>query len=162
MPAPALIDLATIDPDKVVADIETIRESNPQRYEFEQLTAICHFDADEGTVAGILDVPEDPWWGRGHVPGRPLMPGVLMLESAAQLCSWCVHQVYTAEQKGEGRIFGFGGIDGVKFRSVLFPPARMIILGRKAEIRPRRAVFDTQGYVDGKQVFQARITGMWV
>ena len=27
----------------------------------------------------------DPWWGRGHIPGRPLMPGVLMLEAAAHL-----------------------------------------------------------------------------
>ena len=162
MPPKTLIDLAKVDPDKVVADIEAIRQHNPQRHEFEQLTHICHFDIEAGEVAGVLDVPEDPWWGRGHVPMRPLMPGVLMLEAAAQVCSWCVHQVYGPEGHGADRMFGFGGIDKVKFRNVLFPPARMLILGRKADLRPRRAVFDTQGFVDGKMMFQAQITGMWV
>ena len=161
MPPRTLIPLDAIDPELVVADIETIRQSNPQRYEFEQLSHICHVDLEAGEVVGVLDIPEDPWWGAGHVPARPLMPGVLMLESAAQLCSWCVHQIYDASQH-PGKIFGFGGIDGVKFRGTIFPPDRMIILGRKVEVRPRRAVFDTQGYVDGRMAFQAQITGMWV
>lgn len=161
MPPRPLIELAQIDLDQVLYPIEVIRESNPQRYEFEQLSYICHFDREAGTVAGVLDIPEDPWWAKGHVPDRPLMPGVLMLEAAAQLCSWCVHQVFDDDQKA-GRIFGFGGIEGVKFRQVVFPPARLLILGRKAEIRARRAVFDTQIFLDGRQACQARITGMWV
>lgn len=163
MPPRALIDLSAIDPDRVVADIETIRESNPQRYEFEQLSHICHMVRDEGEVAGVLDVPEDPWWARGHVPQRALMPGVLMLESAAQVCSWFVHQVYDASKYGE-RIFGFGGIDKVKFRSVIFPPDRLVVLGKCLDLRPRRAVFSAQGYHGDleRMVFQAEITGLWV
>ncbi len=161
MPPRPLIDLSTIDPDQVLYPIEVIRESNPQRLEFEQLSWICHFDLEEGTVAGVLEVPEDPWWAKGHVPDRPLMPGVLMLEAAAQLCSWCVHQVFDDSTK-EGRIFGFGGIDNVKFRRAIFPPARLLIVGRKAEIRARRAVFDTQIYVENRLACQSRITGMWV
>ncbi|MDJ0975173.1 MAG: beta-hydroxyacyl-ACP dehydratase [Planctomycetota bacterium] len=161
MPPRPLFDLSTIDPDKVLYDIETIRASNPQRFEFEQLSWICHFDLESGTVAGVLEIPEQPWWAAGHVPDRPLMPGVLMLEAAAQLCSWCVHQVFDDDSKA-GRIFGFGGIDGVKFRNPVFPPSRLLIIGKKAEIRPRRAVFDTQSFVDGGMACQARITGMWV
>ena len=107
MPRSALFDVASLDLDHVVADIEAIREHNPQRYEFEQLSWICHMDVEAGDVAGVLEIPEDVWWGRGHCPGRPLMPGVLMLECAAQLCSWFVHQVYDSSQKA-GRIFGFG------------------------------------------------------
>jgi len=163
MPPRALIDPTRLDPSRVVADIEAIRSKNPQRYEFEQLSHICHLDLDLGEVAGVLDVPEDPWWGRGHVPGRPLMPGVLMLESAAQLCSWFVHQVYDAEHAG--RIFGFGGIDAVKYRAVIFPPARLVVLGKRVEVRPRRAIFDTQGFLGddlSQMAFEARITGMWV
>jgi 3-hydroxyacyl-[acyl-carrier-protein] dehydratase len=163
MPPKALIDIATVDPDQVLADIEAIRQHNPQRHEFEQLSHICYFDKEAGTVAGVLDVPADPWWGAGHVPARPLMPGVLMLESAAQVCSWFVHQIYDAK-KYEGRIFGFGGLDNVKFRSTVFPPDRMIILGHCKELRPRRARFEVQGYHDGMQrmIFQADITGLWV
>ena len=161
MPPRTLFPLDSFDPNEVVADIETIRQSNPQRFEMEQLSWICHFDRETGEAAGVLEIPEDPWWGAGHVPGRPLMPGVLMLEAAAQLCSWCVHQLYDASQH-PGKIFGFGGIDDVKFRGTIVPPHRMIILGKKVDLRPRRAVFDTQGYVDGRMAFQAKITGMWV
>lgn len=163
MPPRALIDASKVNPNTVVADIEAIRQHNPQRYEFEQLSHICYADLEAGELAGVLDIPEEPWWANGHVPGRPLMPGVLMLEAAAQLCSWYVHQVHDGSD--EQRIFGFGGIDGVKYRSVVFPPARLIILGRRVEVRSRRAIFDTQGYLGNdleRMVFEARITGLWV
>ena len=163
MPPRSLFDISELDPDLVVADIENIRLSNPQRYEFEQLSHICHANLEAQEVVGVLDVPADPWWGKGHVPDRPLMPGVLMLEAAAQVCSWFVHQVYD-DAKYSGRIFGFGGIDNVKFRSVIFPPDRLVILGKCLDYRPRRAIFQTQAYhADLKRmVFQADITGLWV
>ena len=163
MPPRSRFDISQLDPDAVVADIETIRKSNPQRYEFEQLSHICYADLEAGDVVGILDVPEDPWWGKGHVPARALMPGVLMLEAAAQVCSWYVHQIYDAT-KYEGRIFGFGGLDKVKFRSTIFPPDRLVILGRCIELRPRRATFEAQGFHGDleRMVFQAKITGLWV
>jgi 3-hydroxyacyl-[acyl-carrier-protein] dehydratase len=161
MPVVPLFPLERVDPEAVAADIEDIRRANPQREEMEQLSRICFVDVDAGEVAGVLEIPEDPWWGRGHIPGRPLMPGVLMIEAAAQLCSWFVRRVYADADYG-GRFFGFGGIDDVKFRGAIFPPSRLLILGKRLEIRTRRAVFDTQGYVDGTPMFEARITGMWV
>jgi len=161
MPPRALIPLEIIDVDRVVADIEAIRKTNPQRYEMEQLSRIVHHDSETGAVAGVLDVSEEPFWARGHIPGRPLMPGVIMIEAAAQLCSWAVRQVYDTSEYSD-RFFGFGGIDDVKFRGTVFPGQQMIILGAKNEVRPRRAVFDTQGWVEGRMVFQAKITGMWV
>jgi 3-hydroxyacyl-[acyl-carrier-protein] dehydratase len=161
MPPRALIPLEIIDVDRVVADLEAIRQTNPQRYEMEQLSRIVHFDPEDGAVAGVLEVEDEPFWARGHIPGRPLMPGVIMIEAAAQLCSWAVRQVYDTSEY-EDRFFGFGGIDDVKFRGTVFPGQQMVILGVKNEVRPRRAVFDTQGWVDGRMVFQAKITGMWV
>ena len=161
MPPRALIPLETIDVDRAIADIEAIRKINPQRYEMEQLSRIVHYDPEAGAVAGVLDVADEPFWARGHIPGRPLMPGVIMIEAAAQRCSWAVRQVYDPEEYGE-RFFGFGGIDDVKFRGTVFPGQQMIILGAKHEVRPRRAVFATQGWVEGRMVFEAKITGMWV
>ena len=156
-----LVEPSRIDPSKVVADLETIRKFNPQRHEMEMLTRICHLDLEAGEAAGVHEVPEDPWWARGHVPGRPIMPGVLMLEAAAQLCSYCAWQAYDSAIY-QGRFFGFGGIDDVKFRWVVLPGQTLLILGKKLEVRPRRAVFDTQGVVDGRVCFEARITGLWV
>ena len=54
----------------------------------EQLTAIVHVDPEKHLVAGYKDVGNDEFWVRGHMPGYPLMPGVLMCEAAAQLCSY--------------------------------------------------------------------------
>jgi len=161
MPVTPLFPFDRVDPDAVAADLEDVRKANPQRFEMEQLSRICYVDVEAGEVAGVLEIPEEPWWARGHVPGRPLMPGVLMLETAAQVCSWFVRRVYPAAEYGD-RFFGFGGIDEVKFRGAVFPPSRLVVLGKRVEIRSRRAVFDTQGYVDGSPVFEARITGMWV
>lgn len=164
MPRTALVDKARIDPDVVVADLDHIRRFNRQRYEFEQLTHICLADMEAGEVAGVLDIPEDVWWARGHVPERPLMPGVLMIECAAQVCSWFVYQVYK-DARSSGRIFGFGGIDNVKFRASFSPPARFVVAGKAVEVRTRRAVFDTQAFLADdldRCVFEGRITGMWV
>ena len=163
MPRQALFDITTIDLDNVAVSIGAIREDNPQRHEFEQLSHICHYDLETGIAVGVLDIAKDVWWARGHCPGRPLMPGVLMLECAAQLCSWFVHQIYDASYKN--RMFGFGGIDNVKFRSTIVPPERLVIVGQRLEIRPRRAVFDTQGFMASaptKLAVEAKITGMWV
>jgi 3-hydroxyacyl-[acyl-carrier-protein] dehydratase len=161
MPTPPLFDLANVDPSRTVADIDEIRDANPQRFEMEQLSRIVYVDDAAGEVAGVLEVPDEPFWARGHIPGRPLMPGVVMLESAAQLCSYFVRRVYDAKEYGH-RFFGFGGIDAVKFRGVVLPRQTLLVLGKRVEIRSRRAVFDTQGFVDGSMAFEARITGMWV
>ena len=161
MPPRSLIPFENLDLDRTLADLDEIRKANPQRFEMEQLSRIVWFDAEEKAVAGVLDVAEEPFWARGHIPGRPLMPGVIMIEAAAQLCSWAVRQVYDPAEYAD-RFFGFGGIDNVKFRGTVFPGQQMIILGVKGEVRPRRAVFHTQGWVEGRMVFQAEITGMWV
>ena len=161
MPPRSLIPFESLDLDVTVADLEEIRKANPQRFEMEQLSRIVWFDKDEQAVAGVLDVAEEPFWARGHIPGRPLMPGVIMIEAAAQLCSWAVRQVYDSAEYGD-RFFGFGGIDNVKFRGTVFPGQSLLLLGKRTEVRPRRAVFATQGWVDGRMAFQADITGMWV
>ena len=87
MPGKLLYDLTLVDPDNVRMSIEEIRRYNPQRYEMEQLTALVHMDRDARTLIARRDVKADEFWVRGHIPGRPLMPGVLMIETAAQLCA---------------------------------------------------------------------------
>jgi len=161
MPPRTLFPIEHLDLTAVVADQEAVREANPQRFEMEQLSRICHFDLEAREVAGFLDVADEPFWARGHIPGRPLMPGVLMVESAAQLCSWAVRQVYDTEEYRH-RFFGFGGIDGVKFRGQILPGQTVLLLGKAKDVRPRRAVFATQGWVDGKMMFEGDIMGMWV
>src|SRR6059058_1566051 len=93
MPPEPLIDPTGFDLSHVVADLEAIREVNPQRFEMEQLTAIVLVKPEQHLIVGYKDVREDEFWVRGHMPDYPLLPGVLMCEAAAQLCSY-----YTVSQ----------------------------------------------------------------
>jgi 3-hydroxyacyl-[acyl-carrier-protein] dehydratase len=57
---------------------------------------------------------------------------------------------------------GFSAVDGVKFRGSVQPGDRLVLIGRMVELGKRRCSAETQGYVDGKMVFQGRIEGMWL
>jgi 3-hydroxyacyl-[acyl-carrier-protein] dehydratase len=157
MPPPAIVDLATLDYSHIVADRAAIARCNPQAYEFALLDAVIHLDREAQTFAGYHDVKPDAWWARGHIPGRPLFPGVLMIEVAAQLSSY-VFRFYWPKVE----FIGFGAVDGVKFRGTVSPPARLLVVGRVTELRSRRNVAYTQGFVDGVMVFEGTVTGMAV
>ena len=157
MPPEPLLDLSAVDTDTILVDREAIYQVNPHAFEFRQLDGICWMDADAGTIVGYRDVGADEFWVRGHIPGRPIFPGVLMIEAAAQLVSYFV----MAQQPGKG-FLGFGGVDDVKFRGSVEPGQRIIMLGKMVEVRPRRCVGATQAFVDGQMVYQGTITGMWI
>ncbi len=155
MPPRPLVDLAQMNLSRVVIPQEEVRKYNPQRDEMEQLDGILHLDLEEGVGVGLKEVGEDEFWVHGHIPGRPLLPGVLMCEAAAQLCSY----IYKRTVKTD-KFLGFGGMEDVKFRRPVEPGARLIIVACAEQIRPRRATFRCQGFVDGAMAFEATIIGM--
>lgn len=150
-----IIDLNSIDLAHVEASSEEIRKFNPQRYEMEQLDGITYYDEECAITVGYKDVRADEFWVRGHIPGRPLLPGVLICEAAAQVCSY-----YFKRRTGEKKFLGFGGLEQVKFRREVVPGDRLILVARCSELTSRRAVFEAQGFVDFTMVFQGSITGM--
>ncbi len=155
MPPKPLVDLDSLDLETVVAGPEKIRAHNPQRYEMEHLDGILHLDIEEGVVVGFKDVADDEFWVEGHIPGRPLLPGVIMCEAAAQLSSY-IYQ----EQISMDKFLGFGGMQDVKFRRPVKPGQRLILVARARDVRTRRAMYATQAFVNGKMVFEAVIVGM--
>ena len=157
MPPKALFDFSTIDTSKVIVSRDEIYEVNPHRFEFMQLDGLYLVDFERERMAGYRDVREDEFWVRGHIPGRPIFPGVLMIETAAQLVGY-----YTARVRPNKGFLGFGGIDDVKFRGEVVPGQRILMIGIMLEIRDRRAKGAAQAYVDGRLVFEGTITGMWL
>jgi len=162
MPPPLLFDLSQIDLTKEpVFDKAAVEKVNPQRYEMQQLDGILWFNKDKMQILGYKDVTQREFWVRGHIPGRPLMPGVVMIEAGAQLAGFFVKQVF----KEEGFI-GFAGIEGVKFRSVVEPGQRLYLLGHITKYSRRthttRVETDVQGVVNDTIAFEAVVTGMRV
>lgn len=143
--------------DRIQIDIEGIRARNKQRFEMEQMSAITHLDPETLEIVGYRDVGDDEFWVRGHIPGRPIFPGVLTLEALAQLTSF-----YVLHTNPELDFVGFGGVDAVKFRSTIQPGDRVVLVGLGVSVRPRRAIFDTQAWVGDRLCVEARITGVRV
>jgi 3-hydroxyacyl-[acyl-carrier-protein] dehydratase len=157
MPPPLLFDLSKIDLSRPpVFDKEAISKINPQQFEMQQLDGVLWFDKQNMLVLGYKDVTDKEFWVRGHIPGRPLMPGVIMIESAAQLLSFFVKQVM-----GEKGFIGFASIDNAKFRSTVEPGQRLLLLGKITKFRPGRK-YDAyiQGVVGDKMVFETEVSGM--
>jgi 3-hydroxyacyl-[acyl-carrier-protein] dehydratase len=156
MPPELHFDLARVDFNHVLADREAIRQINPQRFDMEHLDAVVYMDAHHHIVIGYKDVRHDEFWVTGHMPGYPLLPGVLMCEAAAQLCSF-----YTTKQHVMlGDYIGFGGMDDVHFRNQVKPGNRLVLVGKGLKFQSRKIVFNVQGFVGSTMAFHADITGI--
>ena len=135
-PRDYIIHPSEYDLDTVIADIHEIRRWNKQRFEMEQLTAIVHEDQSRGLCVGYKDVTPDEFWVRGHFPGVPLMPGVLMCEAAAQLSSY-----YTQRRNLlDAEVIGFGGLEEVRFREPVRPGDRLVIAVERVRVRPKAMI----------------------
>ena len=158
MPPVFLFDLSKIDlKAPPVFDKEAICKANPQRYEMQQLDGILWLDQENHHILGYKDVTDQEFWVRGHIPGRPLMPGVIMVESSAQLLSF-----YVKQTSQDASFLGFGGIESAKFRATVEPGQRLYLLGHVHTQRSRKYICAVQGIVDDKLVYEATIIGMRV
>lgn len=157
MPAPPLYDYKQFDFDKPIFDTEEIHKINPQRFEMEQVTGVVFVDQENHGIVGYKDVGPDEFWARGHMPGFPLMPGVILCECAAQLAGFYARKFDILG----GDFLGFGGMDDVRFRYPVFPNSRLILLVKLRTLkRERRAEFDFQGYVNDKLAFSGLMIGV--
>jgi 3-hydroxyacyl-[acyl-carrier-protein] dehydratase len=156
MPPELHLDPSGLDLSRVVVSREELRRVNPQRFEMEQLDGIVHVDRDNHVIAGYKDVRPDEFWVRGHLPGYPLLPGVLMCEAAAQLSSY--YTVTAGLLTGD--FVGFGGLENVRFRGVVRPGDRLVLIGKAVRLHRRQTIFDVQGFVGETMVFQAQVIGM--
>jgi 3-hydroxyacyl-[acyl-carrier-protein] dehydratase len=150
-----LFDITGIDLSRVEVDAAGIEQINPHRGVMRMLDGINYVSSDLNRAVAYRHVRPDEFWVEGHIPGRPLLPGVLMVEAGAQLASYL-----TKLRMKDMQFMGFVGIDDVKFRGQVVPGDRLLLLCEGIEFRMRRSICIAQGVVRGTIVFEAKITGM--
>jgi 3-hydroxyacyl-[acyl-carrier-protein] dehydratase len=150
-----IIDISTLDLSQVVLSKEEVGKINPQSGDMRQLDYISWVSEDKQIAVGIKEVKDDEFWVAGHIPGRPIYPGVLMIEAAAQISSILYHLNAEVDH-----FMGFTRCDECSFRGQVLPGCTLVISSNIRKFQRRRFVCDTQGFVDGQFVFEAKITGM--
>ena len=88
----------------------------PHREPFLLIDEVLELEPGERVVA-LKRVSGDEWYFRGHFPGRPVMPGVLIVEAMAQTGAVAV----LSEEENRGRIALFAGIDDTRFKRIVEP-----------------------------------------
>ncbi len=88
----------------------------PHRPPFLLIDEVVELEPGRRVVAR-KHVRDDEFWTAGHFPGRPVMPGVLIVEAMAQTGAVAV----LSEEENRGRIAFFAGIDGVRFKRIVEP-----------------------------------------
>ncbi|MGF1633571.1 MAG: 3-hydroxyacyl-ACP dehydratase FabZ family protein [Phycisphaerae bacterium] len=154
MPPSVLFDISNINLDNVLHGDDEIERVNPQRGHMRHLDAITFVDKPAKNMAGFKDVRPEEFWVDGHIPGRPLLPGVLMIEAAAQMSSF-----YTRVILGVEGFIGFGAVENFKFRTPVTPGQRLHLLLHEVYLRHGRICSDVQGLVGGQICFDGRMVG---
>ena len=128
---------------------EEIKNIIPQRVPFLMIDEVEEFVPGESAVA-YKYVSEDEWYFKGHFPGNPIMPGVLIVESLAQ--TGAVAILSLEENKGKNALFG--GIDKMKFKRQVVPgdtlKLEVKIIKRKGPIGIGEAIATCGGSVVAK------------
>lgn len=159
MPSVPLVDMSQFDFSRPLFTLDDIRRINPQRHEMEQLTGIVHVDPPTHTIVGFKEITDREFWITGHMPGFPLMPGVIQCEAAAQLGGFYARKYDLIG----GDYLGFGGMDSVRFRKPIFPNCRLDLVAQVSRVRARKlAQFQFQGFVDGELMFEGEMLGVTV
>ena len=155
--ADLFFDISGISVDQVAVSAEEVGRLNPQCGEMRQLDHIVWLAPDFTQAVGLKVVRNDEFWVTCHIPGRPILPGVLMIEAGAQLCS-----ILFKKKTGNLAFLGFIRCDDVVFRHKVLPGDKLYLMGKEHILTNRRFVSKVQGIVKDKLVFEATIAGMGV
>ncbi|MGK7933906.1 MAG: 3-hydroxyacyl-ACP dehydratase FabZ [Microcystaceae cyanobacterium] len=133
-------------PLKTTFTVEEIQQLLPHRYPFALVDRIIDYVPCEKAV-GLKNVTINEPFFPGHIPSRPLMPGVLIAEAMAQ-----VGGVVLTQMDGmKGKFFAFGGIDKLRFRRPVVPGDQLIMTVELLSFkRGRIAKMQGQATVDGQ------------
>jgi 3-hydroxyacyl-[acyl-carrier-protein] dehydratase len=138
-------------------DIARIMQAIPHRYPFLLVDRVVELKPNESAV-GIKNVSINEHYFQGHFPARPVMPGVLIIESMAQTAAVLV--VETLGEDAQGKLVYFMMVEGAKFRRPVVPGDQLRIHVIKERHRGNVWKFRAEARVDGVVVAEATYAAM--
>lgn len=130
-------------------DVNVIKRILPHRYPFLLVDKIIMMDATH--IIGIKNVSANENFFQGHFPGRPIMPGVLIVEAMAQTAGILMLN----KEENFGKLAYFIGIDNVRFRKTVVPGDQLVLEVEVTRVKSRAGQGRGQAKVDGKLVCEA-------
>ncbi len=136
------------------SDIGAIMQLLPHRYPFLLVDRILELTPGDRVVALKNVTINEPFF-QGHFPGRPIMPGVLIIEAMAQAGGILANESAPTGQKG--RLIYFMGMDKVRFRKPVVPGDQIILEAKLLKLRLKAAKMFGTATVGGQLVAEAEL-----
>ncbi|MDD4899027.1 MAG: bifunctional UDP-3-O-[3-hydroxymyristoyl] N-acetylglucosamine deacetylase/3-hydroxyacyl-ACP dehydratase, partial [Candidatus Omnitrophica bacterium] len=145
--ASAGVSAGYVPQDGEILDVSKIKEILPHRQPFLFVDRIIALEKGKHAT-GLKNVTINDYFFEGHFPGRPVMPGVLILEALAQVGG----VMMLASEENKGKLAFFLSADNVKFRRTVLPGDQLILKVEAGKIKTRTAQVFGKAYVEDKIV----------
>ena len=145
------------DAAKGPLDIKRVMAALPHRYPMLLVDRVETLDPGK-SIAAIKAVTINEDFFNGHFPGRPIMPGVLIVEAMAQAAG--ILAVQSLGLEGSGKLVYFMAIEEAKFRAPVEPGCLLRLEVEIVQMRSKVCKFAGTATVDGKLAAEARFTAM--
>lgn len=131
-------------------DIEEIKKILPHRYPFLFIDKILYLEKGKCAV-GLKNVTKDDYYFKGHFPGKPVMPGVLIIEAMAQVGGVMMLSL----EQNKGKLAYFLAANNVKFRKTVLPGDKLILEVEIGKLKSKTGLVHSKAMVDSKIVAEA-------
>jgi 3-hydroxyacyl-[acyl-carrier-protein] dehydratase len=138
-------------------DIRAVLAALPHRYPMLLVDRVEEIVPDQSIRAIKAVTINEPFF-QGHFPGRPIMPGVLIVEALAQAAG--VLAICSLGLAGSGKLVYFMAIDGAKFRTPVEPGCLLTLEAEFVQKRATVCKFVGRALIDGKLAAEANFTAM--
>jgi len=134
-------------------DVEGIKKIIPQRDPFLMIDEVEEYTPGESAIA-YKHVKEDEYYFKGHFPGNPIMPGVLIVEALAQTGAVAILSM----EQNQGKNALFGGVDKLRFKKPVLPGDTLKLEVKIIKKKGPIGIGEALATVDGKVAVKGELT----